>query len=46
MGKNDQRYLCYTADKFESGRNILSQGKVIEKSGKLRLKNDGHPVLP
>ena len=28
--------FCYTAYKLESGENILGQGKVMEKSGKIK----------
>ena len=42
LSKSYQYYcFCYTADRFELGKNILSQGIVMEK---LKLKDNGHSV--
>ena len=30
--------------KFESGKNSVSQRNVMEKLGKINLKDNGHPV--
>ena len=34
--------FCYTADILELGKNILNQGKVIEKSGKVKTLCAAH----
>ena len=38
----DKSYQCYSAEKLMSGKNIVSQGKFWEKSGK--MKTNGHPA--